>query len=359
MLPVRHAAGTGGLLLAAIALAFASVSGGTATAVEPTPVADPPAASAAAPPPITLAFGGDVHFEGHVAGLLRRPQTSLAALRPHFERADVAMVNLETAITTRGTPAPKQYTFRTSPAALTALAAAGIDVVSMANNHSVDYGRAGLEDTLAARRTSPIHVIGIGANSTEAYRPAVFAVRGRTVAVLAASQIGDWTLQQWSATRTRPGIASARPLTRLLAAVRNARSQADVVVVYLHWGTERMACPDGAQRDAAKALTAAGADVVVGSHAHVVQGTGWLGRGYVAYGLGNFIWYSRASEASVNTGVLTLTVEGRRVTKSRWTPLRVSGTGLPTRAAAPTAKRMLATYDSARTCAGLSARPKS
>lgn len=356
----------GVLLLAALALAASTGSHDAATADDgraAVGLAAPGAATASetapetAAGPITLAFGGDVHFEGHVAALLRSPETSLASLRPYFEPADIAMVNLETAITQRGTPAPKEYTFRTSPRALVALRNAGVDVVTMANNHAVDFGPDGLTDTLAARRASSLRVIGIGRNSTDAYTPAVFQVRGREVAVLAASQIGDWTWQQWSATRTRPGIASARPLNRLLTAVRTARARADVVVVYLHWGTERMACPDGAQQEAARALTAAGADVVVGAHAHVVQGAGWNGRGYVAFGLGNFVWYSRASEASVSTGVLTLTVDGRRVTRARWTPLRVGPTGVPAAPTAATARRMLATYDAARRCAGLAAAP--
>jgi poly-gamma-glutamate synthesis protein (capsule biosynthesis protein) len=267
------------------------------------------------------------------------------------------MVNLETAVTERGTPAPKEYRFRTPASAFTALAGAGVDVVTMANNHAVDYGAVGLADTLAARRTSPVRVVGIGENSTDAYAPAVFDVRGRRVAVLGASQLRDWTLQQFGATRDRPGIAGARPIDRLLAAVRSSRRSADVVVVYLHWGTEKKTCPDAVQRDAAKALIAAGADVVVGAHAHVVQGAGWLGRGYVAYGLGNFVWYSRSSDAAATTGVLTLTVEGRRVTRSQWTPLRIGANGVPDAPPAATARAQTTSFEAARSCTGLSRTP--
>jgi poly-gamma-glutamate synthesis protein (capsule biosynthesis protein) len=319
------------------------------------PAADTPSPQADRLAPVTLAFGGDVHFEGRTRPLLQRPGTALASLRPYLEPADIAMVNLETAVTERGTPAPKEYRFRAPASAFTALAGAGIDVVTMANNHSVDYGGVGLADTLAARRRSPVRVVGIGENSADAYAPAVFDVRGHRVAVLGASQLRDWTLQQWGATTSRPGIAGARPIDRLLGSVRTARRGAEVVVVYLHWGTEKQACPEAAQRDAARALVAAGADVVVGSHTHVVQGAGWLGRGYVAYGLGNFVWYSRSSDASATTGVLTLTLDGRRVVRSRWTPLRIGANGVPAAPPAAAAPAMATSFEAARRCTNLSA----
>lgn len=319
------------------------------------PAAEAGPSPAAAQEPITLAFGGDVHFEAHVAALLRQPGTSLAALRPYLATADLAMVNLETSITTRGTPAPKEYRFRTAPTALKALAGAGVDVVTMANNHAVDYGGAGLQDTLAARRSSPVRIVGIGANSGEAYAPAIVPVKGRRVAFLGASQLLDWTLQNWPAESTSPGIAGARPITPLVSAVRAARKQADIVVVYLHWGVERMSCPDDAQRDAARQLVAAGADVVLGAHPHVTQGAGRLGRAYVAYSLGNFVWYSRGSEASVSTGVLSLTLTGRSVTKAQWTPLRIHADGVPRPPSATVAARMQRAWQASRQCTGLSA----
>ncbi|MDQ1289123.1 MAG: CapA family protein [Actinomycetota bacterium] len=304
-----------------------------------------------------MAFGGDVHFESHVAALLRHPSTSLASLRPYLAPADIAMVNLETAITRRGTPAPKEYRFRAPASALTTLAGAGVDVVSMANNHAADYQAVGLQDTLAARRTSPVRIVGIGANAREAYSPAIMNVRGQRIAVLAASQLRDWTLQTWEATSTRPGIAGARPIAPLLEAVKSARLKADVVVVYVHWGVERMSCPDATQRDAARKLAAAGADVVIGSHPHVTQGAGREGSAYVAYSMGNFVWYSRNSSASSSTGVLTLTLDGRKVVASRWTPLRVSSSGVPKPPSSAEATRMRRDWQASRSCTGLRAIP--
>lgn len=305
---------------------------------------------------LTLAFGGDVHFADQVGGLLRRPRSSLASLRPWLATADVAVVNLETAITSRGAPAPKTYHFRTTPTALTALAAAGVDVVTMANNHAVDYGAVGLRDTLAAQRNSRLPVVGIGPNADRAYAPAILTVRGTRVAVLGASRLNDWTLQNWTATSSRPGLASAVNTTRLAAAVRAARARADLVVVYLHWGTEGHTCPDASQQRTARALAAAGAGIIVGSHAHRVQGAGWMGRTFVDYGLGNFIWYNSSSAGSSTSGVLTLTVRARTVVASSWTPMRIGSDGVPRVPGAATGARMLTAWLQARQCTGLAAK---
>jgi hypothetical protein len=118
----------------------------------------PPAGSPArrrGPAHITRAFGGDVHFEEYVADLLKDPQQSLADLRGTLGAADFSMVNLETALTTGGAPENKSFTFRAPPSALPALQSAGVDAVSLANNHAVDYGRTGLADTLAGPRAGP------------------------------------------------------------------------------------------------------------------------------------------------------------------------------------------------------------
>ena len=313
--------------------------------------------SSAAPAALTLAFAGDVHFAAQVGDLLADPATGLADLRPFLAKPDVAMVNLETAITTRGTEMPKKFHFRAPATAFDALAAAGVDVVTLANNHAVDYGEVGLRDTLAARAAAPIPAVGFGEDAADAYAPALLDVRGTTVAVLGATQVPDWTLATWPAGASRPGVASAATPDRLAAAVRAARRKADVVVVYLHWGTDYTTCPNPLQKRTAAALADAGADVVVGAHAHRVQGAGWLGRTYVSYGLGNFVWWRRNSAADAETGVLTLGVRGRRVTSARWTPLVVGADGVPRRPDAATSRRLLASWQDARGCTGLAARP--
>lgn len=325
--------------------------------VTATPSATPATATAAAAGPITLAFGGDVHFAAQLEPLVDEPD-SLAELAPYLAKADLAMVNLETAITDRGSPEPKQFHFRTTPAALDLLQRTGVDVVTLANNHAVDYGRDGLRDTLAAQQASPIPIVGLGADADAAYAPAYLEVRGTTVAVLGATQIPDWTLAHWSASADRPGVASASSTRRLAEAVRTARAKADLVVVYLHWGTDYTQCPNSLQRRTAEALAEAGAGVVVGAHAHQLQGGGWLGRTYVDYGLGNFVWWRRNNEVDARSGVLTLTVDQGRVTEAGWTPMRVSPDGIP-RVPDDQAERdaLLDKWDAVRDCADLDDAP--
>jgi poly-gamma-glutamate synthesis protein (capsule biosynthesis protein) len=285
-----------------------------------------------------------VHFATKLAPLLDHPDTALTSLRPYLATSDVAMVNLESSITTRGTAQPKQYHFRAPASALQAVASGGIDAVTMANNHAADYGPLGLSDTLGAIAHSPIPVVGIGADASAAYAPAYVHVRGTTVALLAAMQVPDWTAAHFAAGPHSPGVATAFDPTRLAAAVRAARRQADVVVVFMHWGTEYTTCPNPLQRSTAAALAKAGASVIVG-------------RTYVDYGLGNFVWWRRQTTVETWTGVLTLTLSGSHVSSASWQPMVVGADGLP--AVPPTAQtaKLAAYWQRLRGCTGLAARP--
>ena len=179
------------------------------------------------------------------------------------------------------------YHFATTPAAFTALRDAGVVLVTMANNHILDYGRTGLADTLAA--------------------------------------------------------------------VRAAKRLARIVIVFMHWGTEGMACPDQNQLSLAPKLAAAGASIIIGAHAHMLQGSGWLGHTFVAYGMGNFLWWEHSY--STATGVLKLTLHPHLPLTARFIPAVVSGTGQPIVDQGAAARRARAHYASLRTCAGLSASP--
>jgi Bacterial capsule synthesis protein PGA_cap len=307
--------------------------------------------------PVTLAFGGDVHFEGAIESRLSaNPATTFGPIANVLRRADLAVVNLETAITERGTPAPKDFTFRAPPSALTALKGAGVDVATMANNHGQDFGLVGLRDSLAAARGAKFPVIGVGRNAGEAYRAHQVTVKGQRIAVIGATQVLDSSLAAaWTAGDDKPGMASAYEEDRLLAAVRKARASADTVVVDLHWGRELVNCPIDRQRALAPKLVAAGADVVVGSHAHVLLGGGYLRGAYIHYGLGNFVFYSRGG-VTAQSGVLLLTTQGRAITRSRWIPATISG-GIPIPLNGTAATQAVNSWRSLRRCTGLSARP--
>jgi poly-gamma-glutamate capsule biosynthesis protein CapA/YwtB (metallophosphatase superfamily) len=377
-LPGQHHPGRRRRAVALGVLAALALLTGCSEGSKPRLAIDPPATTAstrtAAPPttvrapagngprqptgnPVTLVFGGDVHFEGVIERRLARdPATTLGPIATVLRQADLAMVNLETAVTDGGTPTGKEFNFRAPPAAFSALQVAGVDVATMANNHGVDYGVAGLRDSLAAAEAAHFPVVGIGRDATQAFGAHQATVKGQRIAVIGATQVIDSSLAAaWSAGPGKPGLASAYQEGRLLAAVRAARQAADTVVVFLHWGQEGITCPIPRQRALAPRLVAAGADVVVGSHAHRLLGAGFLDGAYVNYGLGNFVFYARGG-AGAQSGVLTLTVRGRAVTGVRWTPAAISG-GVPIPLSGAEAVRAEAAWRSLRGCTGLSAAP--
>jgi poly-gamma-glutamate synthesis protein (capsule biosynthesis protein) len=319
------------------------------------PPSAPASATPAGPREVTLAFAGDVHFTGRTAKLLERPETAFGPISPVLAAADVAMVNLESAVTTRGTPEPKTFHFRAPASAYQAVKAAGVDVVTIANNHALDYGRVGLADTVAAAGAAGVPAIGAGANAA-AYAPWITEVRGTRIAFLAFSQVAElW--DSWKATETRAGIAMARDLPYATAAVRAAGQGADVVVVYVHWGVEGNSCPSAEMRAFAAEMAEAGADLVVGTHAHLLLGDGWWGRTFVQYGLGNFVWW-RDDAYSNDTGVLRVTLRDGVIAGTELVPARISrSTGQPAVATGAEATRITKKYAGLRGCTKLAARP--
>ena len=303
--------------------------------------------------PVRLAFAGDVHFESPIRQELDAdPRQVLRSIRPVLGDADLTVVNLETAITNRGTPQSKAYTFRAPATAFAALEAGGVDVASMANNHGMDFGLTGMRDSIAAARRAGFPVIGIGLDAKQAYEPYRATIRGQRIAVLAATQVlDDHLISAWSADPHGPGLASAKDVPRLQQAVREARKTSDTVVVFLHWGLELASCPTSDQTTLARQLTAAGADIVVGAHAHRLLGTGRMGKALVSYGLGNFVWYSARPE-TVATGVLVVSATGRRINGYRFEPARiVSGTPRPL--SGSERRSALASWHGLRGCTGL------
>jgi hypothetical protein len=346
-----------------VALNPPSTAGGVdATSVAPpsSPAPSPTDTDTRPPGEFTFAFAGDVNFEQRTATRLAAdPTTVFGAAQPVISNADLSMVNLETAITAAGSVQNKEFTFRAPPVALTALRDAGIDVATMANNHGADYGAAGLNDTVAAIAAGGLPVVGIGANAAAAYAPWMTTVRGVRVAVIAASQVQDETLANFTAGPSTAGIASAfSPL--LIDAVKAAKAAGDLVITYIHWGTEFTTCPDANQKALAAKLAAAGATAVIGTHAHELQGAGWRPDGvYVAYGLGNYLWWRSIGNSQDDNGVLTLTFRDGHVVADSFSPSHLDSTGVPVPATGALATRINAEWATAKTCAALASKPPS
>jgi poly-gamma-glutamate capsule biosynthesis protein CapA/YwtB (metallophosphatase superfamily) len=310
--------------------------------------------------PVTLAFGGDVHFEGTVgASLQQNAATALGTTFPTlFSGAQLSMVNFESALTAGTCPEPqtKPYIFFAPPTALTALQQAGVTVASDANDHSVDCGQEGLSQGLTAVAQAKYPMLGIGSNAAQAFAPYRATIKGQRVAIITATQvIAPNLVTTWTATSSQAGVASAIDPTQLVQTVQAARRSSDTVVVYLHWGTETVTCPNPQQQPLAQQLVKAGADIVVGSGTHVLSGGGYLGGAYVDYGLGNFAFYDSAPPET-DSGSLLVTAIGRKIVTAVFRPA-TDVNGLPQPLTGTAAQTAVASWDAARGCTGLSAAP--
>ncbi len=313
--------------------------------------------------PVTFAFGGDVHFPaGTNLGdrLAADPTDALGPTVPQLlSGVDLSMVNYESALTTDGAcpdAQPKQYVFYAPPSIISAFQGAGVTLITEANNHGEDCGMPGLEDALAARSQTGYTILGIGQNAQQAFTPYETTIHGEHIAIIAATQVIDSDLQTaWTATTTQPGLASAYDVNDLVAAVEAARLRADTVIVYLHWGTELDACPNPLQEPLAQVLVQAGADIVVGTHAHVLLGGGYLGSAYVDYGLGNFAFYDNSPPENAS-GSLVITATGRHIDSVTWRPAVIVD-DLPQPLSGDEATEALAAWNQARACTNVSAAP--
>ncbi|MHB1138805.1 MAG: CapA family protein, partial [Microthrixaceae bacterium] len=308
--------------------------------------------------PVTIAFAGDASFENLGGAVVSNPTGLLSAIAPVLSAADVTMVNVETAVGTGGTPVAKTFTFQTPQAALDSLATAGVDVVTLANNHGMDYGADGLTDTLRIKAEGSMPMIGIGADDAEAYAPFVAEVNGQRIGIIAANDIFDSNLVgSWTAGPGKPGIASAEEAhqERLAAEVRAVREQVDTLAVYLHYGTEKETCPNARQKELVELLTDAGADIVVGSHAHRLQGMGFHGDQFVAYGLSNFI-FKAPSAPGMKSGVVVVTATGRRIDGYEWKPAQIQNL-VPVPLGGAAAQAAVEEMDGLQACTGLTPAP--
>jgi poly-gamma-glutamate synthesis protein (capsule biosynthesis protein) len=312
--------------------------------------------------PVTFAFGGDVHFPpGTNLGdrLAADPATALGSTVPELlSGVDLSMVNFESAMTdgTCPDPQPKEYDFYAPSTAIQAFRGAGVSLITEANNHGEDCGQEGLQMALAARARSGYTVLGIGQNAAQAFTPYQVTIHGQKIAIIAATQVIDSDLQTaWTATATQPGLASAYDIQDLIATVEAERKVSDTVVVYLHWGTELDACPNPLQEPLADALVAAGADIVVGTHAHVLLGSGYLGSAYVDYGLGNFAFYDNSPPENAS-GSLIVKATGRHIDDVTWRPAVIED-DLPQPLTGTDAAAALAGWATARSCTNVTAAP--
>lgn len=239
----------------------------------------------------TMFFTGDVmlqycrgiYAEKGIKGLITE------YIQQEMINADMTMINNEFPFSTRGEQAPdKQYTFRVEPSYVSALLDMGVDVASLANNHALDFGPDALIDTFVTLDDAGVAYVGAGETKERAEEAVFVEAGGRKVGVLSASRVIP--VVEWNIENCQPGLFCTYDSTRLVQRIKEIETQCDYVVVFVHWGKEKKAYPEEYQHNLAKQYIDAGADLVIGNHAHVPQGIEYYKGVPIVYSLGNYIF---------------------------------------------------------------------
>jgi poly-gamma-glutamate synthesis protein (capsule biosynthesis protein) len=242
---------------------------------------------------IQMVSVGDIMLDRRLGETIQRGNLAypFANVAPLLQAGDITVGNMESALGNAGLPADKSYPFRAPPAAAQSLALAGFDLVSLSNNHSMDYGSEALLQAIDLLEAQGITPIGAGQDFTAAHEPYITQINGVSLAFLSYVNVpiegGGFDTAVWTATENSPGLAWGSPEV-IANDVTAVHDQADLLIVLLHSGYEYAEAPSEAQTAAARAAIDAGADLVIGHHAHILQGIEFYNGGVIVYGLGNF-----------------------------------------------------------------------
>lgn len=250
---------------------------------------------------VTLSFAGDIMLDrGVESSVIKNFGQDFSAL---FEKipakllknSDIAFANLEGTASDQGKDLGNLYSFRMDPEVIPALAGAGFDVLSLANNHVGDWGRAAFVDTLGRLKENEIRATGAGLTEAEAEQPLIIEKYSQKIGFLGFSDVGP----QWlEAAGEKPGLLLASD-PRFDEIIQNAAGQVDHLVVSFHWGDEYKTIHNDRQEHLARRAVDAGARLVIGHHPHVVQDTEVYKNSFIAYSLGNFIFDQKFSAATM------------------------------------------------------------
>ena len=260
--------------------------------------------------PVTLLFTGDVLLSDYVLNNYNSSGID-GVLSPELlkelQNADIAVINNEFPFSTRGTQAPdKQFTFRVDPKYVSVLLDMGVDIAGIANNHVLDYGPDALQDTFDTLDAAGIDYMGAGTDLPRASALITKKAGGKTFGFLAASRVIP--VVSWDVQNSSPGVFTTYDPSRLVAAIEAAKDSCDYLAVFVHWGIEREEYPQDYQVAMAKQYIDAGADLVIGSHPHVLQGITYYKDKPICYSLGNFIFNREIPK----TAAVKVTVDGEK-----------------------------------------------
>lgn len=285
----------------------------------------------ASPDEVVIGFTGDFNFaeDWHTTEYMRNQQGGIEdcfseELLHEMQASDILIMNNEFVYMEEGrsTALPgKEYTFRAEPETVKLLEAFGVDAVTLANNHVYDYGETGLLDTMNHLGKAKIPYVGAGADMDEASKILYYVANGRKIAIVSASQIERTLSYTKEATATQAGVLKTLNPDKFLGVIKKADANSDYVIAVPHWGTEGTLYPDTSQLALAESFVQAGADAVIGSHPHRLQGVGYVDNVPVAYSLGNF-WFS---DGTLYTTVAQVVIQKDGVVGMRFLPCEQRG----------------------------------
>lgn len=269
---------------------------------------------------IYLLFGGDIYLSDTFLGAYDTEgingilDTEVLEL---MTEADITMINQEFAFSDRGTPMEdKEYTFRIPLYRVKIFQEMGIDIVSLANNHALDFGTVALEDSFETLDQAGILYAGAGRNLSRAKEMQTITINGKVIGFLAASRVIP--VVEWNAGSASTGMLTTYSPELLCQAIEENRALCDYLVVFVHWGVERNTYPEDYQFRMGKQYIDAGADAVIGCHPHVMQGIEYYQGKPIAYSLGNYIFNLR----SATTALLQLIIEEGGEVTAKLIPIR-------------------------------------
>lgn len=259
---------------------------------------------------ITLSFVGDVSLADNwdimpkyderkigIYGVLDEEVLSI------MNNADIMVANNEFTLSNRGTRLNKAYTFKGDPKRASIYKEMGVDLVSLANNHIYDYGHDAFIDTLNTLKSQDIAFVGAGNNIEEAKKPYYYIINGYKIAFLNATR-AEKNIITPEATLNKEGVFRCYDPSLFIEEIQKAKQESDYVVALIHWGKEQSHTLEQVQIDTGKKYIDAGADVLVGSHAHVLQGMEIYNGKLIAYNLGDFLFNDWTTE----TGILNVNI---------------------------------------------------
>lgn len=278
-------------------------------------------------PEIKMVIVGDMMVDRGVEYMIKKKgkgdfRYPFLRIASYLKDKDLVFGNLEGPVSDKGKKVGSIYSFRSDPQVTRGLKYAGFDILSLANNHALDYGREALKDTMNRLEENGIDYVGAGFDRKEAFSMKVKEINDSKIGFLSFTNLGPVA---WRAEKDSSGIAwIGKDLEKIRLKIQESRSKADVLIVALHWGKEYQKEPTSFQKKLGRACIDAGADLVVGHHPHIVQQIKEYKEGWIAYSLGNFVFDQGFSEETMRGLLLEIVVKDGRIKEVNPRKIRIN-----------------------------------